>query len=565
MNILGIHIGHGGHDSSAALVQDGQVVAHVAEERLTRVKHQAGFPYQAIETCLTTSGISPEEIDIIAVPTVESREDLNYFFNLTARQRERASAGKRVAKGILSVARRGGHKPPLYMPRFVVGSSAQVLHIDHHLAHAASAYYTCGSTESQLIVTMDGVGDGTAVALWRGEKGRITRLKHFDTRGSLGWFYGNVTEALGWWHGDGEGKTMGLAPYGDPSRAKGLLDKFYPKFQGGDLVEAHDYGTPFDWNDNGAYQFHFDEAFEIHALVQKYGAEHIAAEAQRVLEEQAAEVIFPWLEREGHRNLCCAGGLFLNVKMNQRIWESGKVDQHNIFPDAGDAGLSVGAALFAYYKANPEAEIRPLEHVYWGPEFSNDEVKSLLDARHLQYRYEEDVSEVTARLLAENKIIAWFQGRMESGPRALGGRSILMSPMRAENKDIINARVKFREGFRPFCPSTLAETAKDYLWSAREERFMITSFDVRADKHQAIPAVVHVDGTVRPQTVNRDVNERYWKLIKAFGDRTGEYVLLNTSLNIKNEPIVCHPREAIRCFYDTGLDYLVLGNFILSK
>jgi carbamoyltransferase len=188
-----------------------------------------------------------------------------------------------------------------------------------------------------------------------------------------------------------------------------------------------------------------------------------------------------------------------------------------------------------------------------------------LDARHLQYRYEEDISEVTAQLLAENKIVAWFQGRMESGPRALGGRSILMSPMRAENKDIINARVKFREGFRPFCPSILAETAKDYLWSARAERFMITSFDVRDDKHPAIPAVVHVDGTVRPQTVNRDVNERYWNLIKAFGDRTGEYVLLNTSLNIKNEPIVCHPREAIRCFYDTGLDYLVLGNFILGK
>jgi carbamoyltransferase len=206
-----------------------------------------------------------------------------------------------------------------------------------------------------------------------------------------------------------------------------------------------------------------------------------------------------------------------------------------------------------------------LEHVYWGPEFPNDEVKQLLDARHLQYRYEEDIPEVTAQLLAENKIIAWFQGRMESGPRALGGRSILMSPTRAENKDIINARVKFREGFRPFCPSMLAETATDYLRNARAEGFMITSFDVRPEKRLGITAVVHVDGTVRPQTVNRDVNERYWKLIKAFGDRTGEYVLLNTSLNIKNEPIVCHPREAIRCFYDTGLDYLVIGNFIVSK
>lgn len=561
MNVLGIHFGH---DSSAALIRDGEIVADVAEERFTRIKHYAGFPVHSIQACLDMAGLSMTEIDVVAVSSQHVFDEFNHFLALQGSRRERERLAKRAARIMRTLAGKSWEKPPLYMKTFPLRPSAEIVHVEHHMAHAAAAYYTCGSDERQLIVTMDGVGDGTSVAIWRGEAGRITLLKRYGTEASLGWFYGNVTEALGWWHGDGEGKTMGLAPYGQPEKVRGCLDRFYPKFDGGQLVEPHRFGTPYYWNYNGAYHWHFDEADEIHCLVQRYGREHVAAEAQRVLEEQVAAVIYPWLEREGTRNLCCGGGVFLNVKLNQRIWESGKVSFQHIFPNAGDAGLAVGAALYAYHRANP-GRIGSITHLYWGPQFDNDEILSILRGRGLAYRFVEDVASTTANLLAQNKIVGWFQGRMESGPRALGGRSILMSPLHAENKDIINARVKFREAFRPFCPSLLAESINDYVLHPRQEYFMITSFQVREEKVRAIPAVVHVDGTMRPQTVEQNVNPLYWDLIRAFGELTGEPVVLNTSFNIMNEPIICHPREAIRCFYDTGLDYLVLGNFIIGK
>jgi carbamoyltransferase len=547
-------------------VRDGNVIADVAEERFTRVKHHGRFPSAALQACLEIGGITPAEVDVVAVATVRTEPMLNYFLCLDGARREHPTIGNRVSSSLRKMAGRATEKPPIYVGRFQLSPKAEVVHVDHHLAHAASAYYTCGSTSPQLIVTMDGVGDNdTSIGIWRGEGGKITLLKRFGSNGSLGWFYGNVTEALGWYHGDGEGKTMGLAPYGEPDKARGVLDPFYPKYANGDLAEPHAFGIPYVWNDNGAYQWHFDEAEQIHALIQRHGREHVAAEAQRVLEEQAAQIIFPWLEREGLSDLCCAGGVFLNVKLNQRIWESGKVRLHHIYPNAGDAGLAVGAALQAYHSAHPSAPIGSMDHLYLGPEYSDEEIARILDARGLTYRRVDDPAVEAGRLLADNKIVAWFQGRMESGPRALGGRSILMSPLRAENKDIINARVKFREAFRPFCPSLLAEKAEEYLVRCRPERFMITSFDAQPGKRDAVPAVVHVDGTLRPQTVDREINPLYWEAIKAFGDATGEYMVLNTSFNIKNEPIVCHPREAIRCFFDTGLDHLIMGSYVLDK
>jgi len=213
----------------------------------------------------------------------------------------------------------------------------------------------------------------------------------------------------------------------------------------------------------------------------------------------------------------------------------------------------------------PGTEIERLRHVYWGPSYTDEEIEKILIDRKLTYTRPDDLAKTVAEYLVKNLAIGWFQGRMEAGPRALGGRSILMSPLYAENKDRINAMVKYREAFRPFCPSMLAEYRDVYLKGARDERFMVTSFDVTDAKHDAIPAVVHVDGTVRPQLVYRETNERYYDLIKAFGDRTGEYVILNTSFNVKGEPIVCNPREAIKCFFDTGLDVLVLGSFVLLK
>ena len=564
MNILGIHIGH---DSSAALLKAGHLVADVAEERFIRLKHYSGIPFHSVGYCLKAGSLSMDDIDVIAVSSSGAVPQLNFLFEMEGGDRERKSLRAQAA----DVYRKyfgGTHiKPPLYVTKYPLRRKTKIIHVDHHLAHAASAYYTSGlaRTERSLIATCDGAGDGLSFCLWRGENGKIIPLKKFGTNGSIGWFYSNVTESLGWIHGDGEGKTMGLAPYGDCSKCEGVLDKFYPKFDGGNLIEPYDFGQGYYWNEAGSMEFHFDDAYKLQKLVEKYGSENIAAEAQRVLEEQVMAVVFPWMEKEKTKALCASGGVFLNVKLNQRIWYTGKVDRQWTYPNCGDSGLAVGSALQAHYENNPNDDIRMKRHLYWGPEYSNEEIAGILTDRSLVGKYVDNIEEEAARLLAMNKIVAWFQGRMESGPRALGNRSILMSTANAQNKDVINARVKYREGFRPFCPSMTAEAAPEYLVNYRQEPFMITSFDTVADKRLRIPAVVHADGTARPQTVRKEVNSRYWTLLEEFGKLTGDPVLLNTSLNIKGEPMICTPREALRCFYDSGIDALVLNNYVLTK
>jgi len=562
MKVLGVHIGH---DSSAALAVDGQLVADVAEERFSRIKHYSGLPVRAIEYCLSYAGGSMKDIDILAVPSKSAVPELNYLFALDkVRMEKKGVAGrmmewaKRLNKGILS-------HPPLYIKQFPIGPQTEVLHVEHHLAHAASAYYTAGISEKCLVITCDGAGDGFSTCLWRGENGTLEPLQKIGTSGSLGWFYSNVTEALGWWHGDGEGKTMGLAPYGEAEKARGVLDPFYPKYENGEIAEPHDYGVPYFWNEGGAFQWHLEEAGLIKELIARHSAANIAAEAQRVLEEQVGKIVLHWLEKEGTKHLACAGGVFLNVKLNQRLWYSGKIGAHWIFPNPGDAGLAAGAALQTYWQHQAGGPIPRLRDLYLGPEYSRQEIKAQLELRKIQHCYAEDPAKVAAQNLAAGKIVGWFQGRMESGPRALGARSILMSPIKPENKDIINAKVKFREPFRPFCPSLLDEKRSDYLINPREEPFMITSFDVVPGKRDHIPAVVHQDHTARPQTVKKEVNPPFHQLIKYFGDLTGEYAVLNTSFNVKGEPIICTPHEAVRCFYDSGIDLLVLGNYLLEK
>ena len=562
MKVLGVHVGH---DSSAALVIDGRIVADVAEERFTRTKHYCGLPLHAVDYCLTSQGLTIADIDAVAVPAQDSVPDLNFLFGLTGTKQERPGRQRRTLDFARELLKRPAVKPPLYIRSFPLASRTEIVHVQHHLAHAASAYYTNPVPGKQLVVTLDGIGDGVSAAVWRGQNGKLELLESFPASASLGWFYSNVTEALGWWHGDGEGKTMGLAPYGDYSKVRGVLDKFHPRFGQGRLVTPHNFGRAYYWNEAGALQWHFDEAGAMRDLIARHGREAIAAEAQHVLEEQVQELVYPWLDKETTRNLSCAGGVFLNVKLNQRLWESGRIDQHHIYPNAGDSGLAVGAALYAYYQAHAGAPAHAIEHLYWGPDYSDKEIEEALKLRRLEYRRVEDIESYAAEKLAEGRIVAWFQGRMESGPRALGNRSILMSANRPENKDVINARVKFREAFRPFCPSLLWEHRADYLVKPRDEFFMVTSFTCPEPKRGKVPAVVHADATLRPQTVKRDFNARFWKLLNGFGRRTGEPLLLNTSFNIMGEPIVMRPREAIRCFYDSGLDCLALGNFVLEK
>jgi carbamoyltransferase len=343
------------------------------------------------------------------------------------------------------------------------------------------------------------------------------------------------------------------------------MNGHHPHFANGELSIAHDFGQPSCLSLHGNFHWHFPEAEQIQNLVSECGPEHVAARAQQIIEQQVVPFLAHWLRECGVNRLAGGGGLFLNVKLNQRVWYQLALEEHWVYPNPGDAGLAMGAALHAWHaRAQPTVCLK-LESLAYGPHYSNEEIRNVLDSRRLQYRAAINPSKEAAELLAENKTVGWFQGRAESGPRALGNRSILMSAGRAENKHVLNTAVKFRESFRPFCPSLLADSKDDYLRRAREECFMMTSFDVMPDKRGAVPAVVHVDGTLRPQTVKRETNPRFYDLIARFGELTGHPLVLNTSFNIKGEPIVCHPREALRCFFDTGLDALVIGDFVLVK
>jgi len=561
MIVMGIYCGH---ESGAAIIKDGIILADVAEERFSRLKHCRDIPIKSISYCLQHAGLDDiNQVDYIAFAGLNTPREVEVLLDLP----EKTSVKKQIARTFLGSSW-GAQRIslPAYIPTFTLKDKNKFINVEHHLAHAASAYYTRPTNDRCLIFTIDGAGDNVSTALWQGQGGTIEPLEKLFRQASIGWAFGVVTEGLHWWHGDGEGKTMGLAPYGDRAQCPGILDKYFPVFDGARLVRPTNLGAAYYWVANSSFQWHFDEAYEIEKMVEKYGAENVAAEAQYQLEKCVQEYVFGWAEKAQCKNTAYAGGVFLNVKLNQRIWNNKKdriLEQH-IFPNCGDSGLALGAALYVYYQHNPFAGA-PLQNLYLGPSYDNDQIKQLLDDRRLNYQYLENPARTAAEMLAQNKILGWLQGRMESGPRALGNRSILMSPLGNENKDIINAKVKFREAFRPFCPSLLWEKRDEYLRDYRDEYFMITSFDVKPEKAARIPSVVHVDGTLRPQMVQQDTNPLYWELISEFGSLTGEYIILNTSFNIKGEPIINHPREAIRCFFDNGLDALIMGNYLLVK
>jgi len=565
MTVLGVHKGH---DSSAAIVVDGIVIADVQEERFSRVKHSGNAPLKAIEFCLKQAGIKDiNEVDYISSSWKTASRELNAVFGLKEPVSQKKNIAIQLAKKVFGMSvGTSRFKLPIYYPNYILKNPDKFINNNHHLTHAASAYFTRKNNEKALIFTIDGAGDEMCTSIWMGEGNKIELLKSYYREASVGWAYSVVTEGLHWIHGDGEGKTMGLAPYGDYTKCQGVLDKYFPEFKDENLVKNSDLGTVYYWNMSGSTEFHLDEASEVEKLIAKYGRDDIAAEAQRKLEENIMNLVFGWVKKTGVKNVAFAGGVMLNVKLNQRIWNNRGdliVDQH-VYPNPGDSGLAVGAALLEYYKHN-EFKGYEFNHLYLGPEYSNEEIESILKIRKINYTYVDNPSRKAAELLAENKIVAWFQGRMESGPRALGSRSILMSPLKAENKDIINAWVKFREGFRPFCPSLTYESRHEYLKDCRDEFFMITSFDIKDEKRNAIPAVVHVDGTVRPQMVQKETNPRYWELINEFGKITGESIVLNSSFNVMGESIVNNPKEAIRCFFDSGIDALFIGNYYVSK
>jgi carbamoyltransferase len=566
MIILGIHYGH---DSAAAIIKDGKIIADVQEERFSRVKHSKNVPLKAIEYCLKVAGIrNINEIDYISCSSENpSREVLAVFDIKNDEKNDTLTAVKQLVKKIAKMPNdQSNIKLPIYYPDYKLTDKSKLIDNNHHLVHAASAYFTRKTNDKCLIFSIDGIGDNICTSIWMGEGNKIELLKSYSREAAIGWAYSIVTEGLHWIHGDGEGKTMGLAPYGDPAKCKGVLDQYFPVFKDEVLVKPTNLGKAYVWHESGSDQFHFDEAKDIETLIAKYGREDIAAEGQRKLEEGVMNLVFGWVKKTGIKKVAFAGGVMLNVKLNQRIWNNrgNLIEEQHVYPNPGDSGLPVGAALLEYYRHN-DFKGYDLDSLYMGPEYTNEEIESILKIRKCKYSFVENPSKKAAELLAENKIVAWFQGRMESGPRALGNRSILMSPLKAENKDVINAWVKFREGFRPFCPSLIYEKRDVYLKDYRDEFFMITSFDTKDEKKASIPAVVHVDGTLRPQMVQKETNPLYWELINEFGNLTGEYIILNSSFNVMGEPIVNNPKEAIKCFFDSGIDALFLGNYYLTK
>ena len=566
MNILGVRVGH---DSSAALLIKGEIIADVSEERFTRIKNDSSFPINSISYALEQGNISSEDLDILAIPSKSIISEFNKWFDHEDIKKLVIKGSSKLSKLSLFLRnfkrKRKNVALPIYLKKFKLSDKCKILLFDHHLCHAASAFYTSGlpKEEKSLIFTLDGIGDGVSACVWENKDGSILKIKSYDSKGSLGWFYGNVTESIGWKQSSDEWKLMGLAPYGNHNKVD--LSKFCPQYQKGALKKGYKYNFFSRWNDHGCNHYHSEDANLIKKFTQGYKVEDIAASAQYEAEKNALNFIKPLIKKYGVESASFAGGFFLNVKLNQKLWEQCLLKKQWIFPNQGDSGLSLGATFAALNKVQKDLQPIALNNYSYGPSYSNSEIKEILDSRLLQYEFFENIEEVTAKYLSHNYAVAWFHGRMESGPRALGNRSILMSPLEKRNKDIVNKKIKYREAFRPFCPSILNEFTDKFFINFRDEHFMTTSFQTTTYAQKTIPAVVHEDNTARPQFVRENTNKRYYKLIKEFYKITNVPVLLNTSLNIKGEPMICNPREALKCFYDTGLDVLVLENFILVK
>jgi carbamoyltransferase len=578
MVILGINAYHA--NSSAAIIVDGKLLAAVEEERLNRVKYAAGLPVQAIQYCLDQAGVKLCEVDHIAVPRnplARIGTKLKFAMRMPKFAIERALVMKRFAGIQEDLA------DAFQMPASAI--RARFHRIEHHTAHLASAFYV-SPFERSAVLSADGLGD-FASSMWAlGEGPRMRHLGEITFPHSLGMYYTALTQYIGFWKFGDEYKVMGLAAYGEPEfldefrrivYADGPLsfrlglEYFSHQTQGADMTWRDAKQTPILGRLFSAYlEKRLGPTRKADEPVSQRHR-NMAASMQAALEEVLAAHWTALAEKTGEKTLCLAGGVAFNCVANGRIFDKSPFERVYVQPAAGDAGLSVGAA----FAVNHQVLGRPREFVMdqagWGPGFSPDAIQSAVekfngaaDDVQIERLDEDELVRATARHIADGKILGWFQGRLEWGPRALGQRSIVADPRRPEMKEILNRRIKHRETFRPFAPSILEEATGAFFEKTHPSPFMTFAYSVRPEKRAVIPAPTHVDGTARLQTVSRTANPLYWKLIRAFGDLTGVPVVLNTSFN-DNEPIVCRPEEALDCFRRTQMDVLVMGNFILEK
>jgi carbamoyltransferase len=546
------------HDSSACIMRDGELLFAVAEERLSRVKHDAGFPHRAIRACLDFAKVRPDQVDEVCqgwpAPWRMFAADLKCL--ATGKYPVNSANVLNSARLFASMQHQnGGFRP---FAQHFGPTRARMRFVDHHLAHALSTYAFSGFRDAAVVV-MDGRGAWEATSIWRGHNGYLEHMLTIPWPNSLGLFYARFTEYLGFVPNSDEWKVMGLAPYGSPgldvSHFISLKEEPY-RVNADDLL-AEGVGAP-------AVVAQLGPAREPESEIgERY--KDVAYAVQQACEQAMLALVAQAVKMTGSRNVCLAGGVALNSKANGKILISGLVDDLFVQPAASDDGVALGAALASYLVNEGRVPMTRLRQLYVGPQSTDQEIEKTLCTYKLRATRMEDVAATAAEMLAEGRILGWFQGRMEFGPRALGARSILADPRDPEMNAKVNNAVKFREWWRPFAPALLAEAAPEYLESAYDSPFMIFTSVVRPEKRAVIPSVTHVDGTARPQTVEPDVNPLYYRTIEAFGERTGVPVIMNTSFNLRGEPIVCTPTDAIRTFFSSGMDALVIGPYLVEK
>jgi carbamoyltransferase len=603
--ILGLNAYHG--DSAAALVIDGKLVAAAEEERFRRKKHWAGFPSESIAYCLSEAGITLSDVDALAINqdskanywkkigyTLMKRPELKFVLDKLRNRRDREGLDVQLQK----------HFPE---SKF----SGLIVPVEHHMAHLSSAFHV-SPFEEAIVVSVDGFGDFASGAWGLGSGSNIDVEGRVYFPHSLGNFYQALTQYLGFPHYGDEYKVMGLAPYGKPAFMDEMREIVKLMPDGGyrlnlEYFKHHKENVVYEWDDGAPVfgQIFSDKLIELLGPVRKKEEDltqkhfDIAHSIQAMYEEAFFHLLNVLHARHEVDDLCLSGGCAMNSVANGKVYRRSPFKRVYIQSAAGDAGGAIGAAFTVWHENqgkgergkgkekkierksekltmfdNPPSDRFVMDHAYWGPSYSNEEIADVLEKNQEEIKAESctvemisdenDLCHQTALAISEGKVIGWFQGRMEWGPRALGNRSIVCDPRRADMKDILNLKIKRRESFRPFAPSILRESVAEWFEEDDDVPFMMKVFQIREEKRTEIPAVTHADGSGRLQTVYKETNSLYYNLIEKFHDLTGVPIVLNTSFN-ENEPVVCKPEEALACFLRTKMDVLVMGNYIVSR
>lgn len=568
VNILGISCYF--HDAAAAIVKDGIVIAAAEEERFTRKKHDFSFPINAINFCLKKSGTTADGIDYV----VFYEKPFNKFERIlqTTLQTFPHSLST-FREAMVSWMTEKMWIRGLIHDKTGVPES-KILFCDHHMSHAANSFF-CSPFNEAAIVTIDAVGEWATTTYGIGRDTDIELQKEIRFPHSLGLFYSAFTSFLGFEVNEGEYKVMGLAPYGKPCEKEKIMSHIDTKSDGSFAINM----KPFTWHNSIEKMFNskFTKLYgqqrtrEESERLNTY-CSNLAASVQQVTEDAVVKIVKHVKEKTGMKNLCLSGGVAYNSKANGRIMRECGFENIFIPPASGDSGSAIGAALYVYHTLLGNNRKFVMKHAYWGQEYEENLIKEFLDSNNIPYQRtsDNDLFQLVSEEMQRGKVIGWYQGRFEWGPRALGNRSIIADPRKQEMKDIVNMKIKFREPFRPFAPSVLADECENFfeLRNAKEQwpaRFMLYVVDVNANKRSTIPAITHVDGTARLQTVFKEENPRYYNLIKTFQEHTGVPLILNTSFNLRGEPIVDSPADAYSDLIKSGLDMIVLENFIVRK